>query len=78
MTAETEADLTDLQCHWGTAYEISFDEVAGTWSARYQGCPDRLTGDTSDELRQAIRANCRERRLADQQSLAGLQERSST
>ena len=78
MAAEMEPDLTDLQFRWGAAYDIGFDEVTGTWSARYQGCPERLTGDTCDELRQAIRADYQERRLAEQRSLARLQERSST
>jgi hypothetical protein len=72
-------ELTGLQYHWGWRYNIGFDEATGTWSARYHGSPEQLTiAASSDELRHAIRADYRPRRLAEQQMLAGLHERSST
>jgi hypothetical protein len=78
MQAATPAELNDLAFHCDQAYEIGFDETTGTWSARSKASQDQLTGRTSEELRLAIRADCQQRRLAEQRSLAGLKERSST
>lgn len=78
MDARTQSELNDLQFHWDESYEIGFDQATGAWSARYKSGADQLTASTSHELRQAIRADYHERRLADQRILARLQERCST
>ena len=77
MDAGTQSELNDLCFHWDEVYEIKFDEDTGTWSARYKSAFDRLTAASCDELRQAIRIDYQERRLAEQRALAWLQERSS-
>jgi hypothetical protein len=78
MDAATQSELNDLQFNWSEAYDIRYDEAGGSWLARYKTASDELTGRTCDELRQLIRADYYERRIAEQRSLAGLHERSST
>jgi hypothetical protein len=78
MDAGTQSEFNDLCFHWDEVYAISFDEPNGIWSARYKSSFDQLTARTCDELRQAIRIDYQERRLAEQRALARLQERSST
>jgi hypothetical protein len=78
MKAPMQAELEDLQFHWGAAYEIGFDEVSGMWSAGHQRSNDQLTGRTPEELRQSIRADYQARRRVEQRTLATLEERSST
>jgi hypothetical protein len=77
MDAGMQSEFNDLCFHWDEVYEIKFDEDTGTWSARYKSAFDRLTAASCDELRQAIRIDYQERRLAEQRALARLQERSS-
>lgn len=78
MDAGTQSELNDLKVHWDQIYEIAFDEATGAWSVRYKTGADQLTASTGHELRQAIRADYHERRLAEQRILARLQERCST
>ena len=77
MDAGTQSELNDLCFHWDEVYEIRFDEGRGIWSARYKSAFDQLTAGTCDELRQAIRIDYQERRLALQRFLAEMQDRSS-
>jgi hypothetical protein len=77
MDAGTQSEFNDLCFHWDEVYDIRFDEVAGIWSARYRSAFEQLTANTCDGLRQAIRIDYHERRLAEQRALARLQERSS-
>jgi hypothetical protein len=77
MDAGTQSELNDLCFHWDEVYEIRFDEASGIWSARYKTSFDPLTARTCDALRQAIRIDYQERRLAEQRALSRLQERSS-
>jgi len=77
MDAGTQSELNDLCFHWDEVYDIRFDEDTGIWSARYKFAFDRLTSDSCDGLRQAIRIDYQERRLAEQRALARLQERPS-
>jgi hypothetical protein len=78
MDAGTQSELNDLCFHWDEVYEIRFDEGSGIWSARYKTTFEPLTAETCDELRQAIRLDYQERRLAEQRAMARLHERSST
>jgi hypothetical protein len=77
LDAGTQSELNDLCFHWDEVYEIRFDEVGGIWSARYKTSFEQLTAETCDGLRQAIRIDYQERRLAEQRAMARLQERSS-
>jgi hypothetical protein len=69
--------MRDLAGQPTLLYEIRFDQASGIWSARYKTSFEPLTAQTCDELRQAIRIDYQERRLAEQRALARLQERSS-
>jgi hypothetical protein len=77
VNAASQAELNDLLFHWSEAYYISYDEPSGRWRARYKAASDELTGLSSAELRQAIRVDYPERRMAEQRILAAPQERSS-
>ncbi len=55
-TVRTDASaLTDLQLHWGSAYEIGLD--GDIWSATFRGAADQLRAHTCLELRMLIRAD---------------------
>jgi hypothetical protein len=61
--ARTDASaLTDLQLHWGSAYEIGLD--GDIWSATFRGSADELRAHTCLELRVLIRADYAYRQLA--------------
>ncbi len=78
MDAATQSELNDLLFHWSEVYDIRYDEASRNWLARYKTATDELVGRSCDELRAAIRADYPERRMAEQQVLARLHERSST
>ncbi|MGH3305965.1 MAG: hypothetical protein ACRDOK_30770, partial [Streptosporangiaceae bacterium] len=66
MDAGMQSELNDLCFHWDEVYEIRFDEASRIWSARYRSSFEQLSAPTCDELRQAIRIDYQERRLAEQ------------
>ena len=78
MNAELQSELNDLKFHWDEMYEISYDEKAMEWSARFKGADYELIGRTGDELRHAIRLDYQERRREQLVAYAHLDERSST
>jgi hypothetical protein len=79
VDADSQAQLEDLRYHWSERYVIDHDPATSHWAARYRTAAigDVLSAATSTELRQAIRVDYPERRLAEQAALARLVERSS-
>jgi hypothetical protein len=78
VDAAAQSELNDLLFRWSEVYDIRYDEASRTWLARYKTATDELAGRSCGELREAIRADYPERRLAEQRVLARLHERSST